>query len=462
MNKNRIQKFSLMMLLLWGMSLGCSAQDLPSKAYLEQFNQKMKRTEWFRNARFGMFIHYGPYAIPARGEWVKTNEQMTNADYQKYIDAFVPCNYHPEEWAKIAKQAGMKYAVMTAKHHDGFCMFDSQITDYKITSNMPGRDFIKEYVEAFRAQGLKVGLYYSLIDWHHQDYPYVGNHPQAGIDSLKKEVEWNNYLHYMHEQVKELMTRYGKIDILWLDYSFDEYNNEKWKAKELVKMIRKYQPDIILNSRLEESDNSSDKGRTYNGYGDFETPEQAIPDRGVKNIFGQAVPWETCLTLNNNWGYAANDNEWKSSRLIIHSLVDVVSKNGNLLLNVGPDAQGNIPQPSKDILAEVGQWMAINGESIYGCGASDMAKPEWGYYTQKGKALYAHWTNPKIGYINVKGQGDKIDQVMVLATGNKAVTASSWWGNKDKDNFFVNVKAPVYHTFRLPDASNTVFRIILK
>ncbi len=455
-------KLTIVVLLLFVIGFTGETQELPSKKYLEQYNAKMNRTQWFREARFGMFIHYGPYAVPARGEWVKSNEKMTTEDYQKYVEAFVPSNYDPAAWAAIAKQAGMKYAVMTAKHHDGFCMFDSKLTDYKITTNVPGRDFVKEYVEAFRAEGLKVGLYYSLIDWHHKDYPHVGNHPLSGNDAHKKKVQWDTYLKYMHQQVEELMTQYGKIDILWLDYSFDDYQGQKWKASELVSMIRKYQPNIILNSRLEVNPGNSEKGRAFDGYGDFETPEQAIPEKGIINIYNQPIPWETCLTLNNNWGYAANDNEWKSPETIIHALVEVVSKNGNLLLNVGPDSQGNIPLPSKKILAEVGQWMNVNHESIYGCGRADLQKPDWGYFTQNSNTLYAHWTHPKIGYINIKGFGNNIDKVFMLHNGQEAPTATSWWGNEDQDNFFINVKTPVYHTFQLPDRSDTVFKMILK
>ena len=266
----------------------------------------------------------------------------------------------------------------------------------------------------------------------------------------------------MHKQIEELMTQYGKIDVLWLDFSFDDYNGEKWKAKELVKMIRKHQPDIILNSRLEVSHNTSAKGRVYNGYGDFETPEQAIPDSCVKNIYGQAIPWETCLTLNNNWGYSARDNDWKSPKLIIQSLVNIVSKDGNLLLNISPDSEGNIPIQSKNILSEVGKWMKVNSESIYGCGSSDMTKPDWGYFTQKNNTIYAHWTNPKIGYINIKKYSDKIDKVYLLNNGQEAATAKTWWGNQDKGNFFINVKNPIHHTFALPDESDTVFKVILK
>ncbi|NNE01796.1 MAG: alpha-L-fucosidase [Eudoraea sp.] len=455
-------KTTIVLLLLLVLGSTTQAQPQPAQEYLDQYNNKMTRTKWFRDARFGMFIHFGPYAVAARGEWVKSNEKMTTSAYQKYVDAFVPSNYDAVNWASIAKQAGMKYAVMTAKHHDGFCMFNSEQTDYKITSNLPGRDFIKEYTEAFRAEGLKVGLYYSLIDWHHKDYPHVGNHPLRDGNTRKKNVNWDNYVTYMHKQVEELMTQYGKIDVLWLDYSFDDYEGEKWKAKELVAMIRKHQPAIIINSRLEVNQGNSEKGRLFNGYGDFETPEQAIPDKGLVNIYNQPIPWETCLTLNNNWGYAANDNEWKSPETIVHALVEVVSKNGNLLLNVGPDSQGNIPFPSKTILSAVGRWMKQNNESIYGCGSSDLTKPNWGYFTQKGATLFAHWTYPKIGYINIKGIGDTIDKVTFLHNGKKAPTANTWWGNEDQDNFFINVKTPIYHTFELPDKTDTVFKISLK
>jgi len=463
MKNNITSKTTIVALLFLFISINGIAQEKVPNEYLTQYNNKMKRTEWFQNDRFGMFIHFGPYAIPARGEWVKSDEKMTNEEYQKYIDAFVPSNYNPTDWAIAAKQAGMKYAVMTAKHHDGFCLFDSKETDYKITTNIPGRDFIKEYAEAFRKQGLKIGLYYSLIDWHHKDYPNVGNHPMRDNSNWDtKDYNWSNYIKYMHNQIKELMTNYGKIDVLWLDFSFDDYNGEKWKATELVKMIRKLQPDIILNSRLEENPGNSEKGRKFNGFGDFETPELGIPEIGLKDIYNNPIPWETCLTLNNSWGYSSTDNEWKSSKLIIHSLVDAVSKNGNLLLNVGPDHQGNFPLQSKNILKEVGEWMRANGESIYNAGKSEIPKPDWGYYTQKGDTIFAHWTNPKIGYINIKGYTNKINKVYLLNSGNEAKTATKWWGNEDEGNFFINIKTPIYQTFKLPDSSDTVFKIILK
>ena len=455
----RNKKFQLFVLIML-FSTFINAQD---DNYKNKYEQIISRTEWFRQARFGMFIHYGVYAVPARGEWVKSNEKMTTEQYQKYVDAFVPSNYNPTEWALLAKNAGMKYVVMTAKHHDGFCLFDSKLTDYKITSNVPGRDFIREYVDAFREQGLKVGLYYSLIDWHHKDYPNVGNHPMRDNKEWdKKQYNWDNYLSYMFNQIEELMTQYGKIDILWLDYSFDEYNGEKWKAEELVKMIRKYQPGIILNNRLVQNHGVSNKKREFTGYGDFETPEQGIPEKDLTDVYNNSIPWETCLTLNNNWGYSSTDTQWKSPEMIIHALVNSVSKNGNLLVNVGPDAQGTIPKQSVEILSEVGEWMSVNGESIYGCVKSTLSKPDWGYFTKKDNILYAHWTSPVIGHINIKNFTNEVEKVIVLHTQKEAATAKTWWGNYDSGNFFINIKKPTYLTYILPDNRNTVLKIILK
>jgi alpha-L-fucosidase len=436
-----------------------SAQDA---AYMERYGEIMKRTGWFRDARFGMFIHWGAYSVPARGEWVKSTERMTTEEYQKYVDAFVPFNYNPGEWAGLARDAGMKYAVMTAKHHDGFCLFDSKLTDYKVTSYQD-RDFVREYLDAFRERGLQVGLYYSLIDWHHEDYPNVGNHPmRENAEWKEKAYNWDNYLDYMHTQVEELMTRYGKIDILWLDYSFDDYHSDKWKAAELVDMIRKHQPDIILNNRLIINHGVSSVKREFTGYGDFETPEQGIPEADLNDIYGNSIPWETCLTLNNNWGYSSTDHEWKTARMVIHALADCVSKNGNLLLNIGPDSQGTVPEPAVKILQEVGEWMNINSESIYGCGKADLSKPEWGYFTQKGETIYAHWTNPIIGHLNIKNLNNDVEKVVILHTGQEAATATTWWGNQDEGNFFINLYEPTYRTYLLPDERNTVLKIITK
>ena len=305
--------------------------------------ERIKRTDWMMQARFGMFIHWGLYSIPAKGEWMRSVDKMTVEDYQPFFDTFNPKDFEPQKWAKLAKRAGMKYSVFTAKHHDGFCMFDSKLTDYKSTNTPAKRDFVKEYIEAFRAEGIKVGLYYSLVDWHHEDYPAYDDriHPMRGNESYRKQGEhFENYIQYFHGQVKELLSNYGKIDLLWFDYSYDDMTGEKWEATKLVQMIRSLQPDIVINNRLGGNILSAEP-EFYSG--DFHSPEQIIPPNGVMNELGQPVPWEECITLNNNWGYMSNCGAYKSAKDVVRLLVECVSKGGNLLLNVGPDANGTIP-----------------------------------------------------------------------------------------------------------------------
>ena len=271
---------------------------------------RRERTRWFLADRFGMFIHWGLYAIPARGEWIKSIEKISDEDYQRYFDEFNPTNFQPKRWARIAKEAGMKYAVLTAKHHDGFCLFDSQLTDYKSTNTPAGRDFVREYVEAFRAEGLKVGLYYSLIDWHHPDYPAYGDriHPMRDNEAYKgKSHNFPAYLDYMHGQVTELLSNYGKIDIVWFDFSYDNLMGEAWRATELVQNMRSLQPDILMDNRLGASGEGNHRFTTKNPEifaGDFACPEQIIPPAGLVDEDGVSVPWEACLTLNKHWATA--------------------------------------------------------------------------------------------------------------------------------------------------------------
>jgi alpha-L-fucosidase len=417
------------------------AQLKSSDALQAHYTNVMQRSAWWREARFGMFIHFGAYAVPGRGEWVKSNERLTTDQYQAFVDAFSPDDFDAKAWAKTAKAAGMKYAVLTAKHHDGYALFDSKLSDYTLSKNWGGRDLVREFLDAFRAEGLRVGLYYSVIDWHHPDYPNVGNHPQRGDSAYAKtKFNWDNYITYMHGQVEELVSRYGRIDIMWFDYSFDDYAGEKWKANALVQMVRKHQPHIILNNRLEKHAGTSSNKRPFSQLGDFATPEQGVPDAPILNEQGQPIPWETCLTLNNVWGFSAFDNNWKSPELIVQTLVNCVSKNGNLLLNVGPDARGNIPAESVDILSAVGQWMQKNSTSIYGCGAASLAKPDWGRYTQKGQRLFAHWMYPNIGMLNAKGlDAQQVKGAYLLANGARLPFMSTWWGNEEPGNCFIQV-----------------------
>jgi alpha-L-fucosidase len=423
----------------------------------------LARSAWWREARFGMFVHFGAYAVPARGEWVQSNERLSAEKYLPYVEGFRPVEFDARAWARLARAAGMRYAVLTAKHHDGFCLFDSALTDYKISARFGGRDLVREFLDAFRAEGLRVGLYYSLIDWHHPDYPNVGNHPMRDDAEFGKRPRlWSRYLDYMHGQVEELVTTYGRLDLLWLDFSFGEHRGEKWGAERLVAMVRKHQPAILLNNRLDVNPGVSGTARSLGPYGDFETPEQGLPDAGLADAQGRPIPWETCLTLNNNWGYHATDHEWKSPELVVHTLVEAVSKNGNLLLNVGPDGRGRIPEPSVRVLEEVGRWMSRNSESVHGAGAADLPRPEWGRFTRRGQTLYAHWLYPRVGHINLGAVGERVTSVRLLHDGSEAKTARTWWGDEGKGNFFVNVAEPTYQTFRRPDPIDTVFEVRLR
>ena len=350
----------------------------------------------------------------------------------------------------------MRYVVMTTKHHDGFCLFDSKLTDYKATNTPAGRDLIREYVDAFRAEGLKIGFYYSIIDWHHPDFPAYGDrqHPMRDNEAWKdKPHNFANYLEYFHGQVKELLNNYGKIDIMWFDFSYDDMAGEKWEATKLIKMIRSLQPDILIDNRL----GGNIKSRDPEIYaGDFASPEQIIPPEGVLNEDGELIPWEACITMNHNWGYAAADKDFKSSGQLVRALVECVSKGGNLLLNVGPTAKGEIPKESLFILLEIGEWMRQNGNSIYHCGKAELPKPEWGRYTQNGKKLYAHIYDRGIGAIGLLGLKGKVRKARLLSDGSEISIQEPWNTGHYGDAAFIN-----FQSSRLPDGVDTVVELEL-
>lgn len=435
---------------------------------MNPITQRAMRTAWFRHDRLGLFIHWGLYSAAARGGLMACRDYLKTGEYERFFNSFDPVDFNPRALLHAAKEAGMRYAVMTAKHHDGFCLFDSALTDYKATNTRAGRDLIDEYIAACRAEGLKVGLFYSLLDWHHPDYPCYGDayHPLRDDPAEKGNPRnFDRYLDYMHGQIRELCTNYGKIDILWFDFSYGEMSGEKWRATELVQMIRKLQPGIIIDNRLEDSDVAQGGilSRTPAPYaGDFACPEQLIPPRGLTDEDGNAVPWEACVTLNNHFVYHAQDNEWKSPRLLIRKLVECVSKNGNLLINIGPDARGNVPQPSLDILAEIGSWIRKNGDSIYGCTSSSLPKPEWGWYTQGGQRLYAHIFDGSIGPLPMSGLSDKVASMRILADGSdipvRQMKAAAPYG----DFLFVNFGSDPTATYPLPDDRDTVIELVLK
>ena len=412
--------------------------------------ERTKRTQWYQEARFGMFIHWGLYAIPARGEWLRSVEQLTKEAYEPLKDEFAAENYDPRKWARLAKEAGMKYAVLTAKHHDGYCLFDSKLTDFKSTKSPCGRDLVREFLEAFRAEGIRVGLYYSVIDWRHPDFPHYGdmhhpmrNHPECSNENRN----FDNYLEYMFGQIKELLTDYGKLDVMWFDFSYDNerlkgtqfehMSGETWHSRELIEMMRSIQPDIVIDNRLG-GDARKEEPDLHSG--DFVSPECMMPAEGETDVLGRDVPWELCLTLNENWGYAKNKPwDYKTTENVIHMLVECVSKGGNMLINVGPNAKGDIPRDSIRILKEVGEWMRVNSDSIYGCGKSALPKPEWGRYTQKGKMLYAHIYDRRVGGFRLEGLEGKLKKARLLEDGSELPLSRPWNGENYPDDAYVDL-----------------------
>ena len=433
-----------------------------------RFEDAVRRTEWFREARFGMFIHWGLYAIPARGEWVMSDEKIPVREYERYFKEFDPQAFDARAWARAAKDAGMKYVVLTAKHHDGFCLFDSALTDYKSTNTRFGRDIVKEYVEAVREEGLKAGLYFSVIDWHHPDYPKYKDafHPMRGNESYKNEkIDFDNYLRFMHGQVEELVSNYGKLDILWFDFSYDDMRGETWQATKLIEMVRKYQPDAVIDNRLETSGEGFGSLVTEEPSafcGDFVSPEQIIPPEGVVNHAGKPVPWELCCTVNNHWCYNPHDDLYKSPALLIRKLAECVSKGGNMLLGVGPDANGRIDEKSLAVLREIGSWMRVNGESVYGCTNAQIPKPEWGRYTKKGNTVYAHVFEQPIGPLALTGlPADGIKSIRRLMDGTEAKRGESWLTSSFRDIPFACLGEIPHFSYPLPDARDTVLKIEL-
>ena len=383
-------------------------------------------TAWFTHDRFGMFIHWGLYAMPARHEWIKNYERIPEAKYDKYFQYFNPDLYDPRDWARQAKAAGMKYAVLTTKHHEGFCMFDSQYTDYKCTNTFVGRDLVREYVDAFRAEGLKIGFYYSLIDWHHPDFPIDRNHPRRDDPDAEAQNEGRDmrkYAAYMRNQVTELLTNYGKIDILWFDFSYDDdpshprwpkgKGKDDWESEALIALARKLQPGIIIDNRAQIDQ-------------DLWTPEQYQPTDWVRHPkTGELVTWEACQTFSGSWGYHRDESTWKSPEMLIQMLGNTVSCGGNLLMNVGPTSRGYLDHRAEAALKTYADWMKYNSRSIYGC---TMAEPELLKFcpngcrmTQSvdGKRLYIHLFTYPFAFLELEGFAGKVDYAQFLHDGSE-------------------------------------------
>jgi alpha-L-fucosidase len=381
----------------------------------ETAQERDKRIAWWREARFGLFIHWGLYAIPAgewngetrHAEWILTTAQISVKEYEKFAPRFNPVEFNPEDWVKTAKDAGMKYIVITSKHHDGFCLFDSKKTDYDVMDATPfKRDIMRELADECRKQGIKMCWYHSIMDWYHPDYL-----PRRNWETRSTEgADFGRYVDYMKGQVKELLTNYGEIGVMWFDGEW-EHTWTRDIGIDLYNYVRSIAPDVIINNRV-------GKGRagmagTYDPQsapGDFGTPEQEIPATGL------GYDWETCMTMNDHWGYNKNDHNWKSDKDLIQKLVDIASKGGNFLLNVGPTAEGLFPQESIDRLKAMGEWMGKNGESIYGTTASQFEHLEWGRSTTKDHTLYLHvfdW--PQNGKLLIPGLVSKAKKIYPMA-----------------------------------------------
>jgi alpha-L-fucosidase len=314
---------------------------------------------WWHEAKFGMFIHWGLYSVIGREEWIMEMEGIPIRQYELLADQFLPVPNAAREWARLARKAGQKYMVMTTKHHEGFCLFDSKLTDYCAPKSACKRDLVREFVDAARKEGLRVGFYYSLMDWHHPDGARCATDGEAR----------KRFVAYTHGVLRELMTNYGKIDILWYDVDWP-LNAVQWESKAMNEMVFSLQPEIIVNNR-----NGLD--------GDFQTPEQKIES------VAENVAWESCMTLNGSWGYSSGDQAWKSPATVVRNLLDCAKGGGNYLLNIGPRPDGSVPTQSVSVLESVGRWMQQNGDVVYG--ADKLANAPWHpyvTYTGKGNTLY--------------------------------------------------------------------------
>ncbi len=424
-----------------------------------------ERSEWFTEARFGMYIHWGLYSLGARHEWMRSREFMDNEQYEKYFKHFDPDLYDPAVWARLAKAAGMKYMVITSKHHEGFCLWDSQLTDYKVTNTPHGKDLLEPMLEAFRAEGIRTGLYYSLLDWHHPDYIVDVKHPMRYNEEYvaqDKNRNWQTYVDYMHGQTEELLTNYGDIDVLFLDFSipdeegFKGKGKDEWQSERFVEMVRSHQPNILINDRLGIP-------------GDITTPEQYQPREWIK-LDGKPVVWEACHTFSGSWGYFRDEESWKSSEQVIRMLIDTVSKGGNFLLNVGPNGRGEIEERAVERLEEIGEWMRKHERSIHDCTAApaSLECPEDCRFTYNPKTnrLYLHifaWPFKQLHLANFSGlieYAQLLDDAseIKMVEGEKQLTMEAGAFDEGRPSNMLTLQLPV----KKPKASIPVIELFLK
>ena len=423
-------------------------------------------TSWFVKDRFGMFIHFGLYALPARHEWVKSREKITEDYYDLYFKYFNPDLLDAHQWAKQAKAAGMKYVVLTTKHHEGFCLFDSQYTDYKVTNTPYGRDIVKEYADAFRAEGLKVGFYYSLIDWHHPEFTIDCHHPRRddkNAQELSEKRDMKKYAEYMRNQVTELLTNYGKIDILWFDFSYPDgapddkewmrgKGSKDWEAEELIKTARELQPNIIINNRT---------GLKQ----DLWTPEQRQPLEWIRHEeTGELVTWEACHTLCGSWGYFRGESGIKTPEMLISLLINNVCIGGNLIMNVGPTARGYFDKNAVEALETYAEWMKYNSRSIYDC---TMAEPEFVAprgcrltQSNDGKRLYIHLMEYPVNHLKMENLSGRIEYAQFLHDGSEITYYEDDGKRIEGDSTMVYADKEKMVVFNIPGRPDQIVPVI--
>jgi alpha-L-fucosidase len=402
---------------------GCKRR--PPKDFLQESRKdKAVRMAWWKEARFGLFIHWGLYAIPAGtyndeqiprlGEWIMNNAPIPVDKYEELAPKFNPTAFDADAWVTLAKKAGMKYIIITSKHHDGFCLWDSKVTDWDVIDRTPfKRDILRELVDACERHGMRLGFYYSIMDWHHPK-AQGGFYPKYD-DRERMSPTFSEYAEkYMKPQIKELIKGYGDVAVLWFDGQWiADWNGDKGRM--LYNYVRNLKSSILVNNRVGRDRPDPYISREQELIGDFGTPEQYIPETGMPDL-----DWESCITMNDTWGYKSYDDNWKSSELLVRVLVDIVSKGGNLLLNVGPTAEGRIPAPSIERLEAIGRWMEVNGESIYGASASPFGGAPWGRYTTKGTRIFAHvfgW--PKDGKLVMHKPRTMVSKIYLLSDPKK-------------------------------------------